>query len=668
MEDWITISDLRGGRNGADSPIDPAFPMNQVAEALNVDYSGDTQLGRKRAGASVVSLTGGALLTVSIDALLRHVPGATETAAQLFAVSSTGQVKRLTAGVTWGDITLDDAISGFSYLLDGVTFNGKLYLAYDSAVDRLHVYDSTLSSPRVRRVGFADPAIATVANTGAGAYAAVPRYYRVRWYQASSASGGTITRISEPGPKSTIFTPSGSGTAARITRPTAAGEGETHWGVEVSLDGVLWYVLAAPNDDALSADGIAIATTTYDDSVVTTTYSTYPLSEELGTHTNIPSVKFLITDGNRLIMAGNWENGLSSRVYYTPVLGSGLGDAERLNDLVDIDPFTDLNEKDGGAITGLGGPLPGGVIFAFKQRQLWRGTPTGDDEEPYAWRCLSRSIGSINHRMILLAEDQEGKPALYFWSLRGPYRIGNNGLEYMGRDIEDLVVGYRGFNPANLTAANFGFALWHMDAHVIYWYFAMGSSESPSTIVTLDVRHMIDRDKFGVRGGWVRHLSDAVLPTSGVMFANTLGVSMSADLKPYTGHGDGTLHKNDDPAALDDVGTDFQAYLKTRCIAPIDQLGRAFGVRDPIVFAENLAVVVLTLTLDRDFGLETQTATTTIVETKVGGFPTDVIRKFEGSANSDMGVIQIQIGDAAVAEGRWSLNALLVPITSERTK
>jgi hypothetical protein len=678
--EWIRITDLRGGRNGVASPISPDFPLNQVVEAVNIEYSQNAQLGRKRAGMSSLSLSGGTAPVGGVFWLYRHVPGADEAVAELWAGDggSGGPpvIHRLAGGTTWADVTLDDAMTNASVVkISAVTFNGKLYMTYDSAVDRLHVYDSTLASPRVRRVGFATPAIATVANTGAGAYAAVARYYRIRWYQASSASGGTITRISEPGPASTIFTPSGAGTAARITRPTAAGEGETHWGVEVSLDGVLWYVLAAPNDDVLSADGIAIATTTYDDSVVTTTYSTYPLSEELGTHTNIASVRFLITDNNRLIMAGSFEGGPSSRVYYTPVLGSGLGDAERLNDLVDINPFTDLNEKDGGAITGLGGPLPGGVIFAFKLRQIWRGTPTGNDEEPYAWRRFSSVIGSVNHRSIVLGEDHYGKAALYFWSINGPYRIGNNGLEYVGRDIEDITLGYNGFTGINYIGSGPDHvcnAVWHADKHMLYFFVASLTAAFPDIMLTLDVRNVIGVDAYGVRGGWVRHTVGN--PTYGMnasaMFSNTIGASvMSAALKPYVGRGSVALPtqilKLDDDSATDDATVAFGGYFKTRNIAPPENLGSNFGVRETVLFAKALAACTITQTIVRDSGLETQDSSVLLT---ADASETDVIRKFEGSSNSDIGVIQLQIGDATTGNTRWELNSLLVPVTTERTK
>ena len=45
-----------------------------------------------------------------------------------------------------------------------------------------------------------------------------------------------------------------------------------------------------------------------------------------------------------------------------------------------------------------------------------------------------------------------------------------------------------------------------------------------------------------------------------------------------------------------------------------------------------------------------------------------VIRKFDASMNSDIGVAQIQVGDAEPQAGQWTLDALLVPVMVEGDK
>src|SRR5262245_3293783 len=340
----LSIRDISLGRNGIDSPL--AVPEGQCCDALNMDLS-ESPLGSKRAGSVAVSTTGGTAFATSIRSLFRHVPGDDETAAELWAVDANGLVKRFSGGA-WADVTLADAISaGTAQFVEFASLNGKLFMAYKSSVNRLHVYDPTLSAPKVRRVGIAASAAPTVANTGGGAYPATLRYYRVRFIQYD---GTTVTRRSEPSP-SQSFTPSGAGTAARITKPTNPGEDETHWEVEGSVDNDVFFVLAG----VAMGNAIVIGTTTYDDSATPANYSDNELSEEIGLFTLPVSARYLSTDNNRLLMAGCFEDSkLSSHVYFTPVLGAtDHGDDERVESTAISKGYVALNRRDGGIITGL---------------------------------------------------------------------------------------------------------------------------------------------------------------------------------------------------------------------------------------------------------------------------------------------------------------------------
>lgn len=107
-------------------------------------------------------------------------------------------------------------------------------------------------------IALGTPPVGSVANTGSGSYAATLRHYKLQWVTEAS---GVYTALSELS-TSFSFTPSGSGTAARITRSTPAGS-PTHWRVYGSADNVTYK--------QLSGD-IAIATTTYDDSVAPGSY------------------------------------------------------------------------------------------------------------------------------------------------------------------------------------------------------------------------------------------------------------------------------------------------------------------------------------------------------------------------------------------------------------
>lgn len=644
----LVIGDLRGGRNGADPP--DALPDNQAVEMLNVDNHVGL-LANKRNGASAVSESGGTAFSSGIQALFRFVPGADETLAELWGVdgAATPIVKRMAAATTFANVTLSHAITTAPHRAHAVTFNGKLYIAYDSTVDRLHVYDPLLSSPRVRVTGFTTPNPPTIANSaGGGSYAATLRYYRVRMMELS---GTVVIRMSEPS-SSVSFTPDGSHTAAVVTQPVSLpGEQETHWRVEVSLDNVTFYKLS----------DVLIATTTYSDSALTTTYSGNAVSAATGEYTAWTSVRYLLTDGNRLLGAGAWETSgaKNSRVWFSPVLGTtDEGDDERVPNTTTHQNWVDLNENDGGFLTGLGGPVYG-VPYAFKYRQIWRLNPTGDDTTPYIPKKISDIYGAINHEAIIHARDHMGNPALYFLSADGPCRVviyqGAATVQYLGRDIEDI---WSTVNLAATTVVSHG--VYHASRNQVWFWVATNSSNDPDTKLCFDVAlgKFVEGDR--VRGGWYKHTGNSATARCSVMFANTLAAAMSRDLKPYVGRASGTaIWKLDDASALDDAGTSFQAYLKTKPLR-IAPLGQNMGVGQSILVGKALDGVTITQTLDRDYGLETRTSSCLLTPTSAG--ESRVIKKFEASELAQAGAVQVQLGDAAAQTGAWSLDLLEIPI------
>lgn len=645
---FLPVGDLRGGRNGADPPI--SLPDTQCVEALNVDWY-DGLIGRKRNGSTAVTDTGGTAFSSGIQTLIRHVPGNAETAGELWAIDGAGTpiVKRMTGGTSFANVTMADAIATSPQSVIGASLNGKLFLAYDSAVDRLHVYDPTLGSPSVRRVGFATPGAPTVANTGAGAYAAVLRYYRVRWLQLN---GTTVMRRSEAG-SSTSFTPSGTGTAARVTQPTVAGESETHWEVEASTDNTTFYRLAQ----------VAIGTTTYDDSAATTTYSSNTLSDVAGTYTAPTSGTLLLTDGNRLLLAGAFESSGAkySRIWFTPVLGaSDQGDDERIPNTTTQKNWVDLNENDGGFLTALGGPLYG-VPYAFKYRQTWKLNPTGDVNVPYLPRKIADGVfGAITQKGVCVGRDAEGRPCVYFSSPDGPCRLAISGgsvrPEYLGRDVEDI---WSGINLGATTVV--AHTVHHTDKHQVWFWIATGASNDPDTKLVFDTwrGRFVEGDR--VRGGWAKHTGDTAAARCSVMFSNTLGASMSRDLKPYIGRASGTAIQKCDSSATDDAGTTFQAYVKTKPLS-VATLGLNIGIEQTTILAKAASGVTLTQTIDRDYGLETRTATVSLT---AAGSESRVIKKIEGSDMSQAGAVQIQIGDASAVSNGWTIDALSIPVRLE---
>ncbi len=561
------------------------------------------------------------------------------------------------SGINPGNST--DADYGGAAGLGATNANGNPGLAVihqTAFVDRLHVYDASLASPRVRRVGIAPSAAMTAADTGVGAWPATIRYYRIRWAQGAFSIGTVVwpsptVRVSEPSVVNS-FTPSGVGTGTRLTRPTAPGEGETHWIVEASLDNVTFYELVT----------VAAATTTYDDSTTGAVLITQLLSDVIGTYVVPTAVKYLLTDGNRLLMAGAYSSAnKSSRIWFTPVLGStDRGDDERIPATASFSNWVDLNENDGGNLTGLAGPL-NGVPYAFKYRQVWRLSPTGDVNTPYLPRKISDAYGLIGPKAWCVGRDILGNPCIYFLSPDGPCRLATNAygvtvIQYLGRDIEDI------WATINLAASSVvGHGIYHHDKHQVWFWIATGSNVDPDTKIVFDVLLGKYVEGERLRGGWYKHTGDSAGARCSVMMSNTLGAAMSYDLKPYIGRSLGTAIQRCDTAATDDAGTTFQAYVKTKPIA-IAPLGMNVGIGQTTILAKAASGVTITQTIDRDFGLETRTATVSLTP---AASETRVIRKVEGSDMSQCGTVQLQWGDSAAVSNTWTIDSIAIPVRTE---
>lgn len=833
----LVLDDLSFGRDGYDAPW--ALPARSCVDAVNVDWF-RTKFANKRSGMVALSTTfsAGGPFTGTISSLFRHVPGTDEGAAELWAVddAATNVVGRLAGATTWTAPTFTDPPTGNGWDWSAATIDGKLFLAYQSAVNRLHVWDPVLNV--VRRTGLgggggtapvaanqgaatavafdaastlnygaaspatlahtcganatilvvhtrSDAAVVsgvtyngvaltqlsaivaggfyavwylvspatgahnivvtavgsqvgilgisytgarvtgvpdavttnnsanatittsitsvtdqslacyavedrsgvaptaganctqratgsaascmtffdgngpitppgvftmtaniTAASTGSammftlapgtGSYSAVARSYRVRWTQQI---GGITVRRSEP-TAIVAFTPSGTGSAARITQPTPPGEGETHWEIEASDDGVTFYRIAT----------VAIGTTTYDDTAAVSSYNTFPLSALTGTYAVQTSYKFIAADQNRLLGFANWTSTeKQARVVLSAVIGSlDVGDAERV-DTSGVNSYIDLDEKDSGIPTGLCGPLLGS-FFVFKDRQTWQLTATGATAQPYRQDAISKTIGSLAHVAVTRGEDKFGNASLYWMSHRGPYRWSVNGLEYIGRNLEDLVLGPSA--TMNLAATKrICVTCAYPDKRQVWFWWATGSSNDCNVGAIFDIQ----------TGGWSRVPSDDRWANirCAVLFANTVAAAMSRDLKPYVGQTGAAnrIYKAD--TGTDDAGQAFQAYVDTVILEP-GGAGFFGGVGDALLLAKAASGVTITATVTGNFGMTGLVATGTALLT-AGGSETRVSRRLEGSAlHGDVQFVQYRLGDAAQVSNAWTLERLVI--------
>lgn len=629
--DAILIHDLSGGRNDSDPPA--MLPDDQCQEALNVDWWEGT-LAHKRNGSTALSTTfsSGGPFTGLIGSVLRHVPGNSEAAAELWAVDDAGVVGRLAGATTFTAPTMADATTD-SVTWTGASLDGKFFLGFDSAQNRLHCWDP--ANTKVRRVGLATPSPPTVATQG-GSGLSFTRYYRIR---VVDISGSDTRRRSEASTSVSITITDDAGVT--VTRPSLPGEDETHWEAEYA-DAAAgpWY----------RASQIVAATTTYSDTAAT--ISTTNLTAADGINYPPPSARFVISDDNRLVMAASFETSggyvtpKETRVWFTPVLGSNdVGDAERIpsGNYLDVEA----------AITGLAGPLQGSV-YVFSYRRIWKLVATGIAAAPYQRFGISNGIGCIHHKSIVQADDEHGNPAIYFLSHRGPYRLGAQGLQYLGKDNETLWATVN-LAPTGVTAHG----VYHADKHQVWWWICTAAANNANVRMVFDTKLGRMAEGGAVRRGWAKHTGGGANARCSVMFSNTVAASMSIDLKPYIGQFDANNRIwKCDSTATDDAGTTFQAYVDTKEYAPAG-LGRNVKLMEPSLLAEVASGVTLTVTGRIDHGLRSDPTGTALLT--ASGSETRVQKKIEGFAGADAGSVSFRIGDASAASNGWTADALIVP-------
>lgn len=632
---WLTLSDLRGGRNAADDPL--SLADTQVQEARNGDWFRCT-LFRKRGGATKPSI--GSVFTGVISSLLAHMPSNNPAAAELWGVdnAATPNVGRMAAATTFSSVTLTDAIAASNgHKVRAVSFNGKFFFAYDSAVDRLHVYDPNLSSPKVRRVGLDTPAAPTGADGGgAGSYPATVRYYRVRM---RIKSGSIIVAQSEPGAVLTA-TPSGSNLHYTVTKPATVEEA-THWMLEASDDNVTFYELVET----------AVGTSTYNDTTTVSDYADGTVSAVSGTYTKPTSGKYLLAAFNRILMAGSHESGgRQSRIWFTAALGSAdRGDDERIPNTTSTRNFFDIGEATGGDITGFAPQLVYDAAWVFKYSQIRKVLATGSPSPVFSTYTISETRGAIEQECICVGEDAQGKPAIYFLDrLVGPMVVGATPPIEIGQGVRDS------WDSVNLAATTkVGQVVYYRAKGQVWFWWATGSNNTANILAI----YTIATGAWSVddTGGKIRQAVCAV------MFSKTLGASMSRDLVPYVGYSEAnnTLLKCDTTDTSDDSEA-FQGLIKTKPLALNN--GKPFRITTPWVLAKASSGVTLTMTLDLDFGVESRTGTVTLT---AAASETRVFKRVEGLDGAGGTHVAISIGDASATANGWQIERIYIPWVPE---
>lgn len=650
---------LRGlkGRNGFDAPID--VPDDQAIEMMNIG-SLDASLGQKRHGSSTVTISSIHANSVA-SAGFRHVPGADEAAAELWIMEFGGGsdgLHRILSGNVQSEPTMKDAVASEGWNMSAASLNGHLHFAYDSTKNRMHAWDGST----VRRSGLAMPTAAVFATAAQSAGAVTDtRKYKFTLLQKS---GSTIVRQSELSTASSAQVL----TSERFTGNVTVGgsgvpdEGETHW--------EMWAASILNDYGTYHYIGEAQIGTSIEDNNVTLTGDAPPL---VGTNSLLPSCKYVVATDARLVMTGAWETAVdgtnfgeitpkNNRVWWTPALGDrDIGDDERIVDTVRVRSYLDVDE----ATTGVG--QIDGVVYVFSFRSCWRLTPTNNDTSPYVRTTISREVGCSRHQSITAGDDENGNPCLYFMSHRGPYRVGAFGLEYCGRDVEDLTLG----SGASTDRAH---SVYHHERHQVWMFFESGESGAGlanDCLIKFDVTKGRRVQGQGVRGGWVRQSGISTWAHFSVMASNEFSPSMSVALTPYVGilMTPPTVWKLDDATATTDplvLGSErpFQAYIQTKPYQFAGE-GRYFTTTHPILLAAASLGVDIQVTCVKDFGLESRTSTVTLSpeasETRVSRVALD-------GAMDHAEYLSFTLGDAEAVSNAWTLDKLAFFVEPQETR
>jgi hypothetical protein len=208
-------------------------------------------------------------------------------------------------------------------------------------------------------------------------------------------------------------------------------------------------------------------------------------------------------------------------------------------------------------------------------------------------------------------------------------------------------------------------AVWH-HAKRQYWMWvapaASGVVGVAGFVVVLSVDRTVRDGRRGLIGGWAKYTGDIAEALSSVMYGAVAAGAASADLTPHISplsSGDtGEIWRCDAAGQSQDDGADYQAYVETKPL----QLGgprRMFAVADAVLTSRFTGGTTLQVSLIRDFGLETRTASRNMATV---ASETRVTRKVEDAQMDGASFLAFRVGDASATSAVWALDQLEVKV------
>lgn len=371
------------------------------------------------------------------------------------------------------------------------------------------------------------------------------------------------------------------------------------------------------------------------------------LSDAVGAYLTIPSAKFIIVDGDRLVYGGHWTDAsLQSTVGWTPVTGDpGVGNSERAPIVTtggdNITTTVDLDNYDGGALTGMAGSAYG-TWYAFKWQRIYGAVRTGNVTKAYDIDTMSTSKGAIPGSVVKAA-DTHGAGAIFFLDpFVGPCKLGPGG-------VVNAIHGLRStWARINLKATSqVCCSMFYPYKQQVKWWIAVDGANTPTLCITLQISELKLQPNGELRGGLSTSTGLAGQAQCAAALTYTVG-NATTDL-PFIGLTTPNFIQRCDTGTTDN-GTAYTATIIGKPLFLVGLLNR-WRIRAASLLANADANGSITVGLIRDQGLETKV--TDPISLAATGSEEQVIIPFDDLVISELHCVQLKLTDGTASKS-WS--------------
>lgn len=225
------------------------------------------------------------------------------------------------------------------------------------------------------------------------------------------------------------------------------------------------------------------------------------LSEPIGAYLPLPSFKYCIVDGDRLVYGSHQSDAsLFSQVGWTPVTNDpGVGNDERAPIVddggTDITTTKQLDNYVGGGLTGMAASILG-TWFAFKWQGIYAAQRTGNATDAYDIELLTPSRGAIDGSVVQ-ATDSRGNSVTYFLDpFVGPCQLTPGGVV---KTIRGLTKSWPRVNTKATSVAACG--TFYKRKGQVLWDVSVDGGNTPAFGIMIDTNYLQDDNAGNLRGG-----------------------------------------------------------------------------------------------------------------------------------------------------------------------